>query len=103
MQKVIKDGEVAVLISPGFGAGWSTWNSSYRDVLLFDADIVNAVLAGDLALAETLAAEKAPDAYLGGAGDLVVEWLPEGTVFEVNEYDGSESIHQIGGREYAIA
>ena len=23
--KVIRDGKVAVIISPGFGAGWSTW------------------------------------------------------------------------------
>jgi hypothetical protein len=24
--------------------------------------------------------------------DLKVEWMPEGTLFKVNEYDGSESI-----------
>ena len=26
MDKVIRDGKVAVLYSPGFGAGWSTWS-----------------------------------------------------------------------------
>ena len=25
-EKYIKDGKVAVAYSPGFGAGWSTWN-----------------------------------------------------------------------------
>lgn len=42
-----KDGKIAVLISPGYGAGWSTW-APEKDVeaLLFDAKIVKAVLAG---------------------------------------------------------
>jgi len=31
MTKYIRDGKVAVLYSPGFGAGWSTWNDDeYR-------------------------------------------------------------------------
>ena len=31
-----------------------------------------------------------------GAKDLQIEWLDEGTVFEINEYDGSESIRTLG-------
>lgn len=30
MDKVIKDGKVAVLYSPGFGAGWFTWNNHHN-------------------------------------------------------------------------
>jgi hypothetical protein len=30
--------------------------------------------------------------YAGGARDLRIEWLPIGTLFRVDEYDGSESI-----------
>jgi hypothetical protein len=26
MEKVIRDGKVAVLYSPGYGAGWYSWN-----------------------------------------------------------------------------
>jgi hypothetical protein len=26
-EKIEKDGKVAVAVSPGFGAGWTTWNS----------------------------------------------------------------------------
>ena len=26
MEKIIRDGKVAVAVSYGFGAGWSTWN-----------------------------------------------------------------------------
>ena len=37
------------------------------------------------------------------AGDLEIEWIEEGTKFEVEEYDGYESIHIIGSRSYNIA
>jgi hypothetical protein len=30
--------------------------------------------------------------YSGGVQDLKVAWIPEGTKFQITEYDGSESI-----------
>lgn len=36
--------------------------------------------------------EKGSDIYTGGARDLRIEWLKEGTEFQVDEYYGSESI-----------
>lgn len=93
MEKVIKDGQVAVLISRGFGAGWSTWaDDKHRQTMLFDADMVNAVLEGDKQKAAAIAKAKCDDAYTGGAEDLEVVWIPQGTAFVVEEYDGSESI-----------
>ena len=103
MNKLEKDGKVAVIISPGFGAGWSTWNSEFRDTLLFDAEIAQAVIDGDKAKAMKLAMEKCPGLYPGGAGGLMVEWIDKGSVFEVEEYDGSESLHIIGSRDYSVA
>lgn len=100
--KVRKNGMVAVLYSPGYGAGWYSWNEKYEG-LLFDEDIVNHVLSGNLNLARRVAEEKYPDAYLGGIDDLKVEWIQEGLVFEINEYDGHESIHIIGERDYLTA
>ncbi len=96
-EKLIRDGKVAVLISPGFGAGWSTWGSGLAEMLLFDREIVEAVLAEDRKLAAEIAKRKAGDEYLytGGADDLEVEWLPVGTAFEVDEYDGSESLRTV--------
>jgi hypothetical protein len=106
MKKLERDGKVAVLVSPGYGAGWSTWNSGeIAKVMTMDADIVQAVLGGDRGKAATLATEKG--AALGesyvcvlGAIDLVVKWVPKGAAFEITEYDGSESLHQIGERDY---
>jgi len=95
MEKLIKDGAVAVLISPGFGAGWSTWNEEHEEGLLFDRDIAEAVLAGNNDEAERIAEEKYPGAYLGGAAGLEVVWIEQGTTFTVEEYDGSESIRTI--------
>ena len=103
MNKLEKDGKVAVMFSPGFGAGWSTWNTEIRDALLFDPEIAQAVLDGDKVKAGGIAARKFPDGCFGGARDLTVEWLDKGTVFEVEEYDGSESLHIIGGRDYSVA
>ena len=92
MDKVVRDGMVAVLVSPGFGAGWYTWNKEMPE-LLFDPTLVDLVLSG--AESEELVAYadlKYPEGYTGGAGDLIVKWVPEGTKFRIDEYDGSESL-----------
>ena len=47
MEKIEKNGKVAVLYSSGYGAGWSTWNEGHREALCMDARIVGPVLAGD--------------------------------------------------------
>ena len=91
MNKLSEDGKVAVLYSPGFGAGWYTWNYEYPEIL-FDPAIVKFVEKEKFDELETYVTLKYPDIYTGGMKDLKVEWIPEGTMFKVNEYDGSESI-----------
>lgn len=99
-----KNGRVAVLYSPGYGAGWSTWNDEEnKEILLFDKEIVEAVLRNDIEKAKEIANEKAPGAYLGGGHQLEVRWLPKGTVFEIDEYDGNEEVLAIGERSYNVA
>ena len=46
---------------------------------------------------------KYPDLYLGGIGDLTVEWIPIGSQFKVTEYDGSESIEYRDSENWLIA
>ena len=104
MQKVIKDGKVAILYSPGYGAGWSTWNDfEYRETLCMDADIVNAVLEGNLSTAIDIAKKKCPEIYDGGGKDLTVYWLDEGEAFEIREYDGNEGVYVVSKMDYMIA
>ena len=92
MEKVIIEGEVAVLVSPGFGAGWSSWNYQYPE-MLFDPKIV-AMVETEQSDEAILAycQEKYPEGYFGGVDDLEIVWLPVGTCFRIQEYDGSESL-----------
>jgi hypothetical protein len=92
MEKVVRSGLVAILISPNFGAGWSTWNQ-LKPELLFDPVIVGMVEDGtDSKTIEAYCEAKYPDGYFGGADDLIVQWIPVGTQFRIHEYDGSETL-----------
>lgn len=107
MNKTIKDGKVAVLYSPGFGAGWYTWNLA-QPSCLFDPEIVELVQTGGAASEiEELARKKWHDGdayfYPGGADDLVIAWLPEGTKFRIDEYDGSEILVTEDDQEWITA
>jgi hypothetical protein len=91
MDKVIRDNLVAVLYSPGFGAGWYTWNQEYPEII-FDPMIVNCVEEKEFDKLHTYMELRYPDAYTGGLSDLKIDWLPVGCLFRIHEYDGSESI-----------
>ena len=93
-----------ILISPGYGAGWSTWahDPEAATAALTYQPLIDAVLRGDkigedhpavVSFLESLG----PDAYFycGGLRDITVAYV-EGD-FDVNEYDGSESVTCHGG------
>ena len=95
MEKVIRDGKVAVLISHGYGAGWSTWNPSNAEIFMFHPKLVKLVEEGRQSEITDAYCEEVlgiTGIYTGGANDLVIKWLPVGTVFRIDEYDGSESL-----------
>lgn len=93
MEKLIRNGLVAVLYSPGCGAGWSTWDhGDYGAELVFDPVLATYIDEGKMAEAESYVAMRFPEAYTGGLEDLCVDWIPVGTDFRIHEYDGSESI-----------
>lgn len=102
-EKFIKDGKVAVLYSPGFGAGWSTWNREYAEELLFDSRIVSALLNDSREAAERVTEKLYPDTYTGGASDLEIMWLDPNCQFSVSEYDGSESFRFRDSGDWFIA
>lgn len=96
-ERVIRAGMVAVLVSPGFGAGWSTWANTppLKDWARFSPAVVAWVEGGKSEdIDELVKRELGEDTYFytGGAGDLEIEWLPVGTQFRIDEYDGSESL-----------
>lgn len=91
MNKLVRDGYVAVLYSPDYGSGWYTWNTNYPE-LLFDPAIVQLVEEEKFDELQTFVQLKYPDIYKGGMWDLKIAWILEGAMFRVNEYDGDESI-----------
>jgi hypothetical protein len=105
IKKVVRDGKVAVIISCGYGSGWTTCNSGYGLQILFDPEIVSLIEADNPAdrthhayisdktvqkIAEYC--EKRYDSYLGGFEGLEIRWIPEGKKFKVTEYDGFEEV-----------
>ena len=104
--KLINDrDEVAVVYAPGFGAGWSTWES----ISPTDANVAKRVLLGERTmitkawLKEVGALEDVEGFYAGAVEDLTIQWIPKGTKFRVHEYDGSESIETIEGTAWTEA
>lgn len=93
MNKVIRDGEVAVLVSGGYGAGWSTWNYEFPECL-FDPEIVELIEQekSPQEIADFALQKYGENFYTGGADGLYVYWVPQGSEFLIDEYDGSESL-----------
>ena len=93
MEKVIKNGQVGVLISPGYGAGWSTWNHDVDPkVMMMDARIIKAWQAG--LLKELGIIDDDDYVYGGGVSSLTLHWVPIGQEFRVVENDGFEYVQE---------
>ena len=90
MEKVIRDGKVGVLVSPGFGAGFYTWG--YPLEAIFDPTLIELVENQKIQEAVDYCESTWAGEYSGGVQDLKVVWVPEGKEFIIEEYDGSESL-----------
>lgn len=91
-----------VLISPEYGAGWSTWN--YVD-LAFDPDIINMFEMGvdEKFMEEYIVSLGYKRPYMGGYCGCKIIDIPKGTKFRIVEYDGSESIEYYNDKKWLIA
>ncbi len=91
-----------ILVSPGFGAGWTTWayDENATRIMLEWEPIVKALEAGEgplseshpavVSMLEKIAEVGGKDVYLGGLRDLEVHEVT-GRV-RILEYDGFESV-----------
>ena len=99
--KYTKDGQTAVLVSPGYGAGWSTWGKEVG-FLAMDATLVQMKLDGatsETAVAYALGAT-GETIYGGGWDDIKIQYLPEGTKFTILDYDGYETLETLESLGY---
>jgi hypothetical protein len=90
MERVVRNGQVAVLYSPEHGAGWYSWHRIKE--LLFDPGIVLWLESKEMDKIENYLILKYPGEYFGGLDNLTIRWIPVGTEFRIDEYDGNESI-----------
>jgi len=103
MKMFKNDGKTAVLVSPPFGAGFSTWNSPEMAI---DFDLIDAFLAGDISRFEYILTEKYDNEgslYFTGFEKLHVVWVEEGQKFRINEYDGSENVEVFNEADWFVA
>lgn len=101
MEKVIREGKVGVLVSPGFGAGFYTWG--YPTEAIFDPTLIELVQNEKWQEAVDYCESTWPDGYPGGVSDLRVAWVPEGTKFQITEYDGAESLELLDDIDWITA
>ena len=105
MDKVIRDGKVAVLVSRGYGAGWSTWTDEI-ETYLFHPKLVQMVEEERHSeiTTEWMEQELGLDvSYTGGTVGLEIQWVPIGTKFVIDEYDGHESLRTIDDFHWNVA
>lgn len=111
-----EQGEVGVLVSYGYGAGWSTWNG---EKLAYDKKVVEYWLAHKddekwLKAIDAIGDNKIKNecqdffksigyrwTYLGGLADCELEFVPRGVPFRINEYDGAEEL-EIGTSNFTV-
>ena len=116
-----EDGKAAVIVSHGFGSGFSSWHD--RDMAV-DGRIVRWLYDNCSVLSD----ERDEDEdyirvyddqiddfkdFLSSIGykdvslyclrnELTIYYLPVGTVFRINEYDGAESIEILNIKSYIV-
>lgn len=105
---------VEVLISPHFGAGWSTWADNEKDgkTLATDPKIIakfKQLHTSDLdideqrtMMKEFLKKEFGIDQYMGGYDHLKIVCVPKGVYFKIREYDGNERIEVFDSERWMI-
>ena len=101
MNKLIHDGHVAVIFSPGYGAGFHTWGAPIEAV--FDPELADAILTDAKQSIEKIIATKYPDYTYTKSTVLDVEWVPVGKKFRIREYDGAEEIVYLNMDDYITA
>ena len=111
-------GEIGILVSYGYGAGWSSW-SEYGIKLAVDKRIIekfNEHIDDDEWRREIdsfhdndiktefqnfLSSIGYDNVYLGGLKDCELVFVPQGSAIRITEYDGNENL-EIGYTDYTV-
>lgn len=100
-----KDGTVGVIVSPGYGGGYS----DYGDFSVFDPEVIRLILNypndphGSKDAYKVLMKDKYGRPVAPDFNQLEVQWLKPGTAFRIHEYDGHETVEIRDEMEWQIA
>lgn len=92
------NGLIEVLLSCGYGAGWSTWNNNYSINLAVDKRIIDYYKENkerkldENEIKKFLSSIGYEDVYCGGWNKMAIETIPLNCKFRIDEYDGAESL-----------
>lgn len=104
--KVERNGKTAVIYSPGYGSGWSSWNPQHCPKMLFDPEIVRLLemppVKEVLRTLERYISETYPAVFCP-VDQLRIYWAPTGEAFEIEVFDGYERVIELGKPEHWIA
>ena len=100
-------GQMKVLVSRGYGAGWSTWNDPR---MAFDERLIRAFECGitqedmqELCVECGYMDVNGDPPYMGGFKQLEVVDISSGVLFQIMEYDGSEYIEYFEESDWYLA
>ena len=100
-------GQMKVLVSRGYGAGWSTWNDPR---MAFDERLIRAFECGitqedmqELCVECGYMDVNGDPPQMGGFKQLEVVDIPSGELFQIMEYDGSEYIEYFEDSDWYLA
>lgn len=99
MEKIVKDGKVAVAVSFGFGSGWS---SELKNINPMDARFNQLFIEGKHDEVVKICKEENLG-YADGAKDVEIVWVDESADFVITECDGHEDIITIGDKGWYTA
>lgn len=100
-----------LLISQGYGSGWSTWNCPE---MATDKDLIRLFENGCtceemrlLCLKKRYGAKSRYNGlatpYMGGFNRLKIVEVPKGALYRINEYDGAESVEVFNPDKWLVA
>ncbi len=87
--------EVAIIISQGYGSGFSTWSSGgnmEREKSLAEPVAFNCPNAFYENLSDINGKSFEDNKAIIDFKDLIIEWIPEGSAYSIDEYDGMETL-----------
>lgn len=90
MEKLIRDGKVAVLISDNWGWGFHTWGAPLEAI--FNPQLIELIEHRKYDEAIEFVNKTYPNSPIGIHNDLHIYWVEEGREFYITQYDGLESI-----------